>query len=267
MEYPRITVVTPSYNQGAFLERTICSVLDQNYPNLQYLIVDGGSTDETLRIIEKYASGISWWVSEPDQGQADAINKGLKRAAGEWVAWQNSDDIYYPGVFHQVAKAAMAHPEVDLITGNIMLIDAEDRPLRDLHYVRPTHNALVAEGMVLANQAAFWRRSLHETLGYLDDRMTYSFDYKWFLRLLEGRKAFHVNRLWGGFRIHDQAKTSDPERMFAEENRRVLGGRRISRGFVYRHRLRRMLLLLLQGDFYYVLRGLARRMSGKDGLL
>ena len=169
---------------------------------------------------------LSYWVSEPDRGQADAINKGLRRATGEWVAWQNSDDIYYPGVFHQLAKTAGLHPEVDLIIGNLMLIDATDHPLRDLHYVRPTYNSLVAEGMVLANQAAFWRRSLHDRIGYLDEGKNYSLDYEWFLRLMKVCKARHVNRIWGGFRIHEheQDQRSPPE--VCRGNSSDIGGRK-----------------------------------------
>ena len=265
--YPEISVITPSFNQGAFLERTIKSVLDQNYPNLQYMIIDGGSTDDSVSIIKTYESKLAYWVSEPDRGQADAINKGLRRATGEWVAWQNSDDIYYPGVFHQLAKTAGLHPDVDLIIGNLMLIDATDHPLRDLHYVRPTYNSLVAEGMVLANQAAFWRRSLHDRIGYLDEAKNYSLDYEWFLRLMKACKARHVNRIWGGFRIHNMSKTSDPNRRFAEETHLILGGKKISRRFLYLYRFRRMLLLLAQGDFYYVWRGLILWFSRKRGLL
>jgi glycosyltransferase involved in cell wall biosynthesis len=264
---PKISVITPSFNQGLFLERTIKSVLDQNYPNLQYMIIDGGSTDNSVSIIKKYESSLYYWVSEPDQGQADAINKGLRRATGEWIAWQNSDDIYYPGVFNQLAKTAELHPEVGLIIGNMMLIDAEDRTLRDLHYVRPTYHSMVAEGMVLANQAAFWRRSLHERIGYLDEHMNYSLDYEWFLRVTRVCRTYHVNRMWGGFRIHNMAKTSSPKRMFVKENQLILAKELKSRGFLYLFRLRRMLLLLAQGDFLYVLRGLLLWFSGKRGPL
>ena len=133
--YPKITVITPSFNQAEFLERTIKSVLDQNYPNLEYIIMDGGSTDGSVEIIQKYEKYLKFWASEKDNGQSHAINKGLKIATGEWVSWQNSDDIYYPGAFKSAAVAAQTHPEVGLIIGDVNLIDEKDRLIRDMHYV------------------------------------------------------------------------------------------------------------------------------------
>ena len=104
-------------------------------------------------------------MSETDRGQVDAINRGLRRATGEWLCWQNSDDIFFPGAFEQLAEAAAEHPADGLIIGNMMLIDEMDRPLRDLHYVTPDHGAMLAEGMLLANQAAFWRRDVQQRIG------------------------------------------------------------------------------------------------------
>jgi len=259
-EFPRITVVTPSFNQAEFLERTILSVLNQGYPNLEYFIVDGGSTDGSIEIIRKYADQLDWWVSEPDNGQSHAINKGLKRATGEWVAWQNSDDVYLPGTFAQLANAANRWAQAKLIVGDMLLIDAQDRPIRDLRYVRPTYASVLAEGMVLANQSAFWRKSLHERIGWLDETLHYSFDYEWFLRVLKDMNcAQHVPLLWGALRYHEATKTSRHRSMFNKEHQAVLEGRALPQWQKVLYQIRRLLLTLRYGHFNYVLRGINYR--------
>ena len=132
-------------------------MLDQGYPSLEYIIVDGGSTDGSVDIIRKYADHLTYWVSEPDEGQANAINKGLRRATGDWVGWQNSDDIFYPDAFSQMAQMAKKKPAADLIIGNMDLIDRDDALLRDMKYVRPTYRSMLAEGMVLKGATTFQR--------------------------------------------------------------------------------------------------------------
>jgi len=266
-DYPKVSVVTPSFNQAEFLERTMRSVLDQGYPNLEYIVIDGGSTDGSVDIIRKYADRLAYWVSEPDRGQVDAINKGLRRATGAWVAWQNSDDVFFPGTFEQLAEAAAKHPEVDLIIGNMMIIDAHDRELRDVRYVTPTHGALLAEGMLLANQAAFWRRNVHDEIGWLDESLQCSFDYEWFLRLTEKHRGVHVNQFWGGFRVHEATKTSNLTGLFVDENERILVGRTTERWKANFYRLRRLAFMVGRGDIGYVMRGLVRRAQGKGGEL
>lgn len=264
-EFPRITIVTPSFNQAAFLERTILSVLEQDYPNLEYIIVDGGSTDGSVDIIRKYSDKLAWWVSEPDGGQTDAINKGLRRATGEWVGWQNSDDVYYPGAFQNLAAAAAKSPKAGLIIGDMMLIDEYDRTLRDIRYVKPSYNALLAEGMVLTNQAAFWRRHLHEEIGFLAEDMHYAFDYEWFLRLTKRTKSIHVAKVWGALRLHRETKTSTQARRFQEENQRILTGREMPAWRKPLYKLRRMALMLGRGQLGYVLRGISRRTGRHHG--
>lgn len=264
-EFPRITIVTPSFNQAAFLERTILSVLEQGYPNLEYIIVDGGSSDGSVDIIRKYSDKLAWWVSEPDGGQTDAINKGLQRATGEWVAWQNSDDIYYPGVFHDLAAVAARMPRVGLIIGDMMLIDEYDRPLRDIRYVTPSYASLLAEGMVLTNQAAFWRRHLLEEIGFMAEELHYAFDYEWFLRLTRHTKSFHVAKIWGALRLHSETKTSTQAQLFLEENRRILAGREMPAWQKRFYKLRRLALMLGRGQLGYVLRGMSRRIRGRAG--
>ncbi len=122
---PRVSIVTPSFNQAAFLEETIQSVLSQDYPNLEYIIIDGGSTDGSVEIIKKYADKLAYWVSEKDTGQADAINKGLIRVTGEIVAWLNSDDIYLPGTIRAAVEALQAHPDCGLVYGDVLSVDAK----------------------------------------------------------------------------------------------------------------------------------------------
>lgn len=264
---PKISVVTPSFNQVEYLERTILSVLDQGYSNLEYIVIDGGSTDGSVEIIRKYADRLAYWVSEPDQGQADAINKGLRRATGDWLAWQNSDDIYYSGVFTDIAQTAADHPDVDLIIGNMMIIDAQDKPLRDIRYVTPSYGALQAEGMVMVNQAAFWCRRVHAEIGWLNESLQFSFDFEWFLRLTERYRGVHVNRIWGGFRLHGATKTSNWTQRFSEENAQILQGRQLPQWQVRLYQMRRIALMLGQGNIAYVLRGLLRRAQGKHGTL
>ena len=263
LSWPRISIITPSFNQAAFLERTILSVLEQDYPNLEYIVIDGGSTDGSVDIIRKYENQLAFWVSEPDRGQSHALNKGLQRATGEWVGWQNSDDIYYPGAFMKVAQAAIRYPKAELIIGDINLIDELDQIVRELRYVRPTYESLLAEGMILANQAAFWRRDLHARIGWLDESLHYGFDYEWFLRVLrETDRAVHIPQCLGALRYHDATKTSRSQTLFDEEFRGILDGRMLPGWKKSLYRARRMLLTLADGHFGYVLRGLKRRAAG-----
>lgn len=239
------------------------SVLNQGYPNLEYIIVDGGSTDGSVDLIKKYEKYLTYWVSEKDDGQAQAINNGLKRATGEWVAWQNSDDIFYPGTFKSLANAANKNNQSSLIIGNMNLIDEQNDVINDLKYVTPTYQSLIAEGMVLTNQAAFWRRSIHEEIGYLNEDLHYGFDFEWFLRVLENGKATHVNQTWGGLRMHSHTKTSQFHALFDKEYAQIRAGRQASKTQLRLHQLRRLSLMAVRGDFSYILRGVRRRLSGR----
>ncbi|MES9843708.1 MAG: glycosyltransferase family 2 protein [Candidatus Sedimenticola sp. PURPLELP] len=256
---PLISIITPSFNQAEYLERTIVSVLGQDYPCLEYIIIDGGSTDGSLAVIEKYADKLSYFVSEKDGGQANAINKGLELAKGEWVGWQNSDDIYYPGAFRRLADAVTKASGIDLVVGNINLINSDDEVLRDIKYVRPSYRSLLAEGMVLTNQAALWRRSVHEEIGFLNESLDCGFDYEWFLRLLENRKSVHINKTLGALRLHEDTKTFNRQNTFKTEYRAILEGHSIPPFSKVGYSLRRLILTVANGEFGYVLRGAFRR--------
>ncbi len=261
---PRITVITPSYNQAELLERTIVSILNQGYPNLEYIIIDGGSTDGSVDIIKRYASQLTYWVSEPDGGQSHAINKGLQRATGEWVCWQNSDDIFYSLAFMRLSQSVQQNSTLDLVVGDINLVDENDGLIRPQCYVKPTYGALVAEGMVLTNQAAFWRRSLHEKIGFLDENLHYGFDYEWFLRLLSHtNRSHHIAKKLGALRYHDQTKASLNPTLFSSEYAKILEGRLQPSYVKNLYRLRRLVLTLLSGEVHYVFNGLKARLITK----
>jgi hypothetical protein len=259
---PRITIVTPSYNQADYLEQTIRSVLLQGYENLEYIVVDGGSTDGSVEIIRKYEPWLAYWVSEPDEGQVAAINKGLRRATGDWVGWQNSDDLYYPGSLCLLAQLLGKGTAASLVCGNVDLIDAQGSVISDLRFVTPNRQALLAEGMVLTNQAAFWRGNLHEQLGYLDEKYHCAFDYDWFVRVLTTCSAVHIDARLGAYRIHRAAKSSQLDAQCVAERIAVRGGKEPPWWRIWLCRIRRLALLLAAGHVVYVARATMRRLRG-----
>ena len=214
--FTRISVVMPSYNQARFIERSMLSVLNQNYPNLQFIIMDGGSTDGTLDVIRRYEKYLSW-RSEPDRGQSDAINKGLILADGEIVGWQNSDDIYFPGVFRRIHAIARKRPRAALFSGSVAEIDCSDRLMKIPRFVRPTKHHLLYGGFPMQSQGVFWRRKLQPDPILCDPDLHYAMDFDLWLKLLADGHAEFLPELVGGLRSYDGTKTSAfPERGFAE---------------------------------------------------
>jgi GT2 family glycosyltransferase len=209
---PTISIVTPSFAQGRFLERTLYSVLGQNYPALEYFVQDGGSTDETLETLRRYDGQLTGWVSEPDDGQADAINRAFDHTTGELMGWLNSDDMLLPGALAYVARYFAAHPEVDVLYGNRIMIDDEDQEIG--LWVLPKHDDEVLTLVdFIPQETLFWRRHIWDAVGgSLDSGFGYALDWDLLLRFrAAGATMVHLPRFLGAFRVHDAQKTTAAE--------------------------------------------------------
>ncbi|MGH3145251.1 MAG: glycosyltransferase family 2 protein [Rubrobacter sp.] len=204
--WPKISVVTPSFNQGQYIEATIESVLGQGYPNLEYIIMDGGSTDDTVEILERYSEHLAYWVSEPDEGQTDALIKGFERASGDIFCWLCSDDLFESGTLREVAEVFTEHPDWRVVYGDSFWIDADSRPIRfkkEIPYIRfiwmYDHN-------YLPQPSTFWRRDLYQEVGGLDPRFNLSMDADLWSRFAERTKLHHVPLAWSRMRYYPEQK-------------------------------------------------------------
>lgn len=202
-----ISVVTPSFNQAHFLEATILSVLEQDYPDIEYMIVDGGSTDGSVEIIQKYAHRLKWWVSEPDKGQTDAINKGFTRADGQVLAWLNSDDTYQPGALREAVNFLSEHPDVGMVYGDTNFIDEHGAVIGRFPAAQTDYRRLRHGYVHIPQQAAFFRTELWRRVGPLDPSFYFAMDYDLWVRLAAVSKLVFLPRLWANFRLHGQGKT------------------------------------------------------------
>ncbi len=209
----RVTIVTPSYNQAKFLERTIQSVLNQTYTDVEYIIIDGGSTDGSKEIIERYADQLAYWVSEKDNGQTHAINKGFAKASGDVFAWLNSDDTMEPTAVARAVEELQKHPDVGMVYGHGFFIDANDHKIGEFPSAQTDYARLRKAYVHICQQASFWRADLWKKVGPLDDSIYFAMDYDLWLRLAKEAPLLYVKEHWANFRLHGDAKS------IAEDNR------------------------------------------------
>jgi glycosyltransferase involved in cell wall biosynthesis len=225
-DQPLVSIITPSFNQGRFLEATICSVFKQDYSNIEYILVDGGSQDESLEVIQRYAGRLAYWESQPDRGQAHAINKGLARSHGDLLGWLNSDDLLQPGSVRRAVEIFSAYPEIDVVYGRLDRIDEQGRlvptPLLPKDRVEFSKNLVLGE-CVVNQPGAFWRRSIMQRAGLLDEGLQFSLDYEYWIRLaLHGAQFKRIPDVLACFRLSAGSKTVAHTALMAREQIQVL---------------------------------------------
>ncbi len=265
LNYPAVSIVTPSYNQARFLERTILSVLNQNYPNLEYIIMDGGSTDGSVEIIKKYEEYLAYWISEPDKGQADAINKGLRISKGEIVAYLNSDDTYCEGTIRKVVGFFSENHEVGMVYGDCNFINEKGKIVKVRREIDFDFDILFFYFSYIPQPTVFIRRRVLDCVGLLDENLGYSMDLDLYLRIAKDFPVGHIPEILANFRWHHKSKTSRGVENFRKE-RRIIQKKYSSiyfsnsfyENWYYRFfkeffRIKRILIKMIRGKYFPLL--------------
>jgi GT2 family glycosyltransferase len=216
-----VSIVTPSYNQALYLEQTLQSVLEQDYPRIEYIVVDGASTDNSFEIIKKYNERLAYWISEKDSGQAEAINKGFARAQGEILAWLNSDDYYLRDTISAVVKYFDENPEVVMLYGDMLAVNGDGQTINVLKYRQYSLQDLLCF-QIVGQPSVFFRRSALEKTGLLDTSFHFMLDHHLWIRLAQQGRILHVPEVWSAARYHPQAKNRARAAEFGREAFRVL---------------------------------------------
>ena len=211
-----VSIITPSFNQANYLEQTLRSVLEQDYARIEYIVIDGGSTDGSVEIIRKYKDRFAYWVSEKDNGQAEAINKGLVRAKGEIVAWLNSDDYYLPNTISEVVKAFEDNPDILMVYGDVLAVDEQGQTINVLKYKKLSFEDLLCF-QIIGQPSVFFRRAALGKAGLLDASLHFLLDHHLWMRIAQQGKILHVPQTWSAARYHAEAKNRAKAAEFGRE--------------------------------------------------
>jgi len=233
--WPKISVITPSYNQGDFLEATICSVLNQEYPNLEYIIVDGDSTDASLDIIKRYSDSLAYWVSEPDRGQSHALNKGFAKASGDILCWINSDDCLADGALHFVGSHFKENPDISWLVGRCLIINEDGNTVGEFerNWQGFEHLLQFWKGAMLPQPSSFWRREMITDRKLCED-LHYSMDYDLWVSFAESSEPVLVEMVLAKYRMQPNAKTVKQADMFLLDMLKSLRPYWQKRGMIFR---------------------------------
>lgn len=219
----RVSIVTPSFNHGEFIEEAILSVLNQDFPNIEYIIIDGGSTDNSVEVIKKYEHQIAHWVSEPDGGQTQAINKGLKIAKGDIFSWLNSDDLLLPGAISAIVECFQQHPEAGFVYGDYHMIDQSGQTLYKRMVSDYDYGVLVYGRSLITQPASFFTRYVLEDIGYLDEQYDFCMDLEFWIRAAAHDIIFQPLRVpIAANRLHRKTKTFTQHAKLIEQHRQIV---------------------------------------------
>lgn len=255
MQLPRLSIITPSYNQAGFIEETIRSVLSQDYPDLEYIVMDGGSMDGTVEILKKYRGHLHW-VSERDRGQSHAINKGLAIATGEVIAFINSDDVYEPGALLKVGAFFASHPQAAWLTGKCHVIDPAGVEIRRFvtwyknFWLRFRSYRILQIMDYVSQPATFWRRSVIEKVGFFDEKLHYAMDYDYSLRVGRHFELWVLPEYLASYRIHPTSKAGASVNAQFDADLNIFKNHTSSRLLIYLHALHNQLLVLTYRALY-----------------
>jgi glycosyltransferase involved in cell wall biosynthesis len=266
MKYPKISIVTPSYNQVAYIEDTIRSVLEQDYPDLEYVIIDGGSTDGSVEIIKKYEKYLTHWESKEDEGQYNAINKGFRKTNGEIMAWLNADDKYCPWTFKVIAQVFSQIPEVNWASTVFpMTWDKDGVPVICVQMEGHNRELLVENKYFIQQESTFWRRSLWEKAGgYVDESYWLAADFELWNRFYNHDELYGIRVPLAGFRMHELQRTVNIKQYLAEVDRVIASNEWRSPGRTIRQFIKTLGLHNIRGMREMLLWGLLRKFFTRD---
>lgn len=257
VNYPKISIVMPSFNQDKFIERSILSVLNQNYPNYQLIIIDGGSTDKTIDIIKKYEDKIFYWVSEKDSGQSDALNKGFAKCDGEIYGWLNSDDIYLPNAFYNVVNSLKKNTDKKIVFGDWLSLDVEDNVFDYNHAFNFNLNHFKYEGFHLNAQSLFWNKDVHSRFSGFDVILYNTMDYQMIIEfgINEGENSFmRIPFALGGFRRYEGQKTAGMDSNVIKEQKLICERYNYTDKYKFIGKIKR-LIYRIRRTYWYTKRG------------
>lgn len=266
---PVVSIITPTFNRDNFLEENILNIKSQNYPNIEHIVIDGGSTDNSVNILKKYEKTYNLrWVSEKDEGCADAMNKGFKMATGDIFCCLDSDDLYFPGTIKKIVEIFKKNPDIDVVFGDIFFADQKGNVKGYIKHTKFDIEALIYIGMVLHPQATFYRKNIYKKIGPFDTKFLRIADADFFIKMgLSGAKFYHLRDFLATYRLHNQQLTKSVELCRAEGN--ILAeryqGKDINSWFLPFKKIkilaRRTFQYIKQGDVLYIFRGILKRIN------